>query len=384
MTCTYRAFCNESRFDDLVESVRHCDLCSRLCERTKVLSGANGNVNSKVLFIAEAPGRLGADRTGVPLHGDRTGDNFDALLGNIAWSREDVFITNAVLCNPREENGNNATPTAEEIANCSAYLGMVVNLVEPDIIATLGAKALKALEFISPHGIELKEGVGCLVPWMRSRLFPLYHPAPRAAIHRSLAKQRTDFMRLAKIVHPIGGVREAKRPPKERRTVLPPGASSLQQVACAMLCLGGRMTYFKLTKLLYFVDLLSIRRLGHVAASEVYLRQVDGPWPPKLDEALTAMDGYEVRRYFARRLPMVAPGPAPRFDVQLAPEVLEIITEVHGEYGHLSNSGIKTAVYRTGPMRHILGEEAKGRDMRNKAVLYRDKTAEDLHEEQNP
>ena len=140
------------------------------------------------------------------------------------------------------------------------------------------------------------------------------------------------------------------------------------------------MTYFKLTKLLYFVDLLSLRKLGHTVASEIYLRQVEGPWPPKVDKALSAMQGYEVRRFLVGRTPMVAPGPSPRFEVQLDDDILETIAEVYETYGSLTNSGIKTAVYRTDPMRFILQEESKGKDMRNKPVLYKDKTASDFLE----
>lgn len=211
MTCLYQTFSKTARFNDLVESVQHCDLCPRLCERRKVLSVANGTVESKVLFVAEAPGRLGADRTGVPLYGDRTGDNFEALLGNIGWRREDIFITNAVLCNPKQGNGNNATPTADEIANCSAYLEMVIALVSPDVIVTLGSTALSALGLLSPHGVELREGVAKLVPWRHCRLFPLYHPGPRAMVHRSQAKQRSDFILLSKVVHPAKGLIERKK-----------------------------------------------------------------------------------------------------------------------------------------------------------------------------
>ena len=90
MICSYPSFGKATRFNDLVASVQHCDLCLRLCSRRKVLSQANGSIDAKVLFIAEAPGRLGADRTGVPLHGDRTGENFETLLGNIGWQRESV------------------------------------------------------------------------------------------------------------------------------------------------------------------------------------------------------------------------------------------------------------------------------------------------------
>jgi len=376
MKACFQSFTKQNRFADLVASVQHCDLCARLCGRTKVLSTANGNLDAKVLFVAEAPGRLGADRTGIPLYGDKTGDNFETLLRNIGWQRSQIFITNAVLCNPREENGTNGTPTREEIANCSAYLEMTIVLIKPDVIVTLGATALKALDLISHHRLQLRESVATLVPWFGAKLFPLYHPGPRAMVHRSLAKQRSDFMRLAKVVDPKHGLKKKTR--SRTMTLFAAGTTPLQQVVRAFLELAGRMTYFKLTKLLYLFDLHAMRSVGHTYASEVYLRQVDGPWVPKLDETLSAMDGYEICRWFSRRIPMVGVGPSPRERIQLDDDILAIIGEVWGRYGSMGNSAIKSAVYRTNPMRFILAQESRGKDMRNKAVLYKDKTAADL------
>jgi uracil-DNA glycosylase family 4 len=381
MIWSYRNFSKTARFNDLVESVQHCDLCIRLCDRRKVLSSANGNLDSKVLFVAEAPGRLGADRTGIPLFGDRTGENFDILLGNIGWRREDIFITNAILCNPKQVNGNNDTPTSEEIANCSAYLEMVITVLGPDVIVTLGATALSALNILSPHGIELHEGVAQVVPWRNARLFPLYHPGPRAIIHRSQLKQRSDFMLLSKIVHPLKGmIGKKNRSRAKAPSLVTTEASNIQQVARVLLDLGGRMTYFKMTKLMYLVDLFSLKRFGHSLASNIYLREVDGPWPPDLDKELETMQSYEVRRFFMRRIPMVAPGPSPRFKVELDNEILELIAEVFRTYGAMSNSDIKIAVYRTDPMRFILQEESEGKKMLNKPVLYKGKTARELLE----
>lgn len=378
MIGSYQSFSKTARFDDLVESVQHCDLCPRLSDRRKVLSSANGSIDSKVLFVAEAPGRLGADRTGIPLCGDRTGDNFDALLGNIGWRRENVFITNAVLCNPKQEDGNNGTPTLEEIANCSAYLEMVINLVSPDVIVTLGTMALSALEMLSPHGIELRVGLAQLLPWRNTRLFPLYHPGPRATIHRSLAKQRSDFMLLSKAVHPVKGLVVRRKARSNKPSVLAAGASTLQQVARVLLELGGRMTYFKMTKLMYLIDLFSLEKFGHTVASKIYLRQVEGPWPPDLDKQLEEMQGHEVRRFFMRRIPLVAPGSTPRFQVQLDDEILDIVLDVFRTYGHMSSAQIKAAVYRTDPMRFVLQEEGKGKKMLNNPVLYENKTAQEL------
>jgi len=376
MICSFDSFTKPARYADLVDSVQHCTLCPRLCGRRKVLSAANGSIESKVLFVAEAPGRLGAERTGVPLHGDRTGDNFERLLGNVGWKREQVFITNAILCNPQETNGNNGTPTQAEIENCSAYLEMIITLLRPQVVVTLGRTALAALHTIAPHGIELQTGAARMVRWWGRRLFPLYHPGPRALIHRSLANQRKDFMLLAKQVHPVTGLIERKR---ERATsLIMRQPSPLQQAVTAILEMKGRLTLFKLTKLLYFADLQAVRTIGRAFAGEVYLRQVDGPWLPNLAKELQAMDGFEVRRFFAHKLPMVASGPCPRFGLQLDDAMLEIITEVAEKYGNMTNAEIKTAVYQTAPMRQVLRLERAGKDMRNKPVLYRDKAGADL------
>jgi uncharacterized phage-associated protein len=142
------------------------------------------------------------------------------------------------------------------------------------------------------------------------------------------------------------------------------------------------MTYFKMTKLMYLIDLFSLEKLGHTIASNIYLREVEGPWPPDLNKALEAMQGHEVRRFFARKIPIVAPGPSPRFEIQLDDNILEIISHVFRTYGSMSNAEIKTAVYRTAPMRFILQEEKKGKNMVNKPVLYKDKTTRELSKEE--
>jgi len=69
------------------------------------LSEKNGNIDSPVLFINETPSRMVADRTGIPFCGDITGNNFKRLLYFSGLTRRDIFITNAVLCNPHNEQG---------------------------------------------------------------------------------------------------------------------------------------------------------------------------------------------------------------------------------------------------------------------------------------
>src|SRR5262245_15535199 len=98
-------------FDQLADEAAACVVCERMRERQAVLSHLNGSLNPRVMFIAEAPGRNGADRTRIPFHGDTSGKNFEQLLASIKLTREDIFISNSVLCSPRKPSGANDKPT---------------------------------------------------------------------------------------------------------------------------------------------------------------------------------------------------------------------------------------------------------------------------------
>jgi uracil-DNA glycosylase len=163
----------------------------------RVLSDLNGTWDAQIVFVAEAPGRLGAEITGIPLFGDRTGDRFEELLKVMDWNRSDVFITNAVLCNPRDERGNNDTPNRCEIANCSQFLRRTIELINPLLVVALGRIALASLKTIADHQCDLRTCAGKIMPWGARRLGVLYHPGPRTAVHRSWEMQLCDARRLA-------------------------------------------------------------------------------------------------------------------------------------------------------------------------------------------
>src|SRR5256714_14279018 len=112
----------QKEFDALVAEAAACVKCPAMCGRSAVLSGRNGRVGARPMFIGEAPGRQGGDRTRVPFSGDQSGRNFTRFIASIGLPRAQIFITNAVLCNPRRASGANRTPTAREIANCSDFL----------------------------------------------------------------------------------------------------------------------------------------------------------------------------------------------------------------------------------------------------------------------
>lgn len=188
-------------FLKLAEKARNCRTCEAMCDKTAVLSELNGNLEPKVFFIAEAPGRQGADRTRKPFSGDKSGANFQVLLDSINLQREEIFITNTVLCSPRSETGANRKPSKKEIENCADYLEKTINLINPKIIVTLGSVALEALKTIKYHQIILKSGAGNIFRWNELFLVPLYHPSPQVvASHRRMSEQLEDFMAVAEAI----------------------------------------------------------------------------------------------------------------------------------------------------------------------------------------
>lgn len=189
----------QSLFADLIDRVQQCHLCPRMHTRKKVLGSPNGSLDSSVLFIAEAPGRLGADKFGIPLYGDQTGRNFEILIASAGLDRELIFITNAVLCNPRTPAGNNDSPTLAEIRKCSQYLKETLEIIKPKYIIPLGAAALASLNAIKPHQIKLSEGVGKFFSWNGYQVYPLFHPGPRAFIRRTKAQQSEDYATLVQL-----------------------------------------------------------------------------------------------------------------------------------------------------------------------------------------
>jgi DNA polymerase len=168
--------------------------------RRKILDRHNGNLDSPIVFIAEAPGRLGAEKSGIPLFGDQTGRNFESLIATCGLSRDSIFITNAVLCNPQSPNGKNDSPTLSEIRNCSRHLKETLDIIRPRYIAPLGGAALTALNIVHPHEIKLSAGVGKVFDWQGCKVYPLYHPGPRASIARTKEQQAEDYCRLAHLM----------------------------------------------------------------------------------------------------------------------------------------------------------------------------------------
>jgi DNA polymerase len=151
------------------------------------------------MFIGEAPGRQGGDRTRVPFSGDQSGRNFSRFLASIPLTRDHIFITNAVLCNPRKLSGANRKPTTLEVLNCSEFLRRQIEIINPRVVVTLGAVSLAALRSVEYHDLSLRQAAGQIHEWNGRLLVPVYHPSPQVlASHRREDAQLQDYKVIAR------------------------------------------------------------------------------------------------------------------------------------------------------------------------------------------
>ena len=112
---------------------------SSLQKNAKNLVVYDGNLNSKVMLIGEAPGR-DEDEQGIPFVG-KAGQLLNKMLLAIKLQREDVYITNVVNWRPPD----NRTPTDDEILEYLPFLQRQIDIVKPKFIFLLGGVAAKAI-----------------------------------------------------------------------------------------------------------------------------------------------------------------------------------------------------------------------------------------------
>ena len=190
-------------FQLLSSRVASCQVCQEM-SYSHVLGSRNGPLDAPLMIVGEAPGRFGAARTGVPFSGDRSGERFDRLLAATGMTRDQVFITNSLLCNPLAASGagpRNRRPRVAELRSCHAFLAETLALVRAEVVAALGGVALKALALVEPHAIGgVLAAAGRPRPWAGRTLMPLVHPSPRTAAQRPWNRQLEDWRTLGELV----------------------------------------------------------------------------------------------------------------------------------------------------------------------------------------
>jgi uracil-DNA glycosylase family 4 len=362
----------ETKFLDLVKRVSACTTCPRMNGSARVLGPGCGPLDAPLLFVGEAPGRLGADGSHLPFHGDKSGHNFERLISQVEISRYDVFVTNAVLCNPKDEQGNNATPTPVEISNCAPFMRETIEILEPSIVVTLGAVALKACNLIEPHKLILKEHVRTTNRWLSRALIPVYHPGQRAMLHRSFANQLSDYQFISETL------RRLKKPIQKRKTnSARTKPSKIGAVASRVLQKkSGVLSYFALHKLCFLAEVAALEATGKRITQAYVVRQKDGPYfvdlhASKLAELIPGIAFRTINTKLSlsitRQIELLADT---GFADELQATDLKCVDDVMNKYGDLDDKDLKRIVYLNKYMRALLRKEkSSGANLYNAAVL---------------
>lgn len=121
---------------------------------------ADGNPQTRVMFVGEAPGRE-EDLSGLAFVGP-SGKLLDLMMAAIGLDRTAAYIANVIPWRPP----GNRTPTPQEVQICLPFIHRQIELADPDVLVCLGQPATAAL--LNVHGIMKNRG----------RWFP-YHTGTR-------------------------------------------------------------------------------------------------------------------------------------------------------------------------------------------------------------
>ncbi|HEX8100000.1 MAG TPA: uracil-DNA glycosylase [Actinomycetota bacterium] len=173
--------------EDLRLVASTCVRCRLANGRTQVVFGV-GDPNADIMFVGEGPGYY-EDKQGEPFVG-AAGQLLTRLLGDIGLRRQDVYITNVVLCRPP----GNRDPMPDEIESCRPYLLGQIENIRPRVIVTLGNFATRVV--LNRH-VSISRVRGQRFTWEWGAVIPTFHPAAvlrgGGATSVQMAAIRADF-----------------------------------------------------------------------------------------------------------------------------------------------------------------------------------------------
>jgi uracil-DNA glycosylase len=127
-----------SSLDVLREMLETFDGCALKSTAIRLVF-ADGNPQARIMFVGEAPGRE-EDIEGLPFVG-RSGKLLDRMIAAIGLDRSNAYIANVIPWRPP----GNRTPTPQETQICLPFIQRQIELVNPDVLVTLGNPSTQTL-----------------------------------------------------------------------------------------------------------------------------------------------------------------------------------------------------------------------------------------------
>ena len=162
---------NAASLEELRAILERFDGCALKATATQLVF-ADGNPQSRVMFVGEAPGR-DEDIEGLPFVG-RSGKLLDRMLAAIGLDRGQVYIANIVPWRPP----GNRTPTPQESQICLPFILRQIELADPDILVCLGGPSAHTLLGIKDGITKIRGRWFSFDTGKREiRAMPTFHPA---------------------------------------------------------------------------------------------------------------------------------------------------------------------------------------------------------------
>jgi DNA polymerase len=194
----------QDELDAIKAQILKDKVCPELAETATQLVFGDGNPDSEVVFIGEAPGK-NEDLQGIPFVG-AAGKFLNEMLEMIDLQRKDIYITNIVKYRPPD----NRDPLPEEKKAFLPYLQSQLEAIQPKVVVTLGRHStncfLPDLQISKIHGqpkrvkLSLKQRKDDVLEVV---ILPLFHPA--AALYNGAMRQTLidDFALIPAIIQKI-------------------------------------------------------------------------------------------------------------------------------------------------------------------------------------
>jgi len=122
-----------------INSIENCNLK----DNSQNLILGDGNINSSIMLIGEAPGAE-EDRTHTTFKGE-VGELLNKMLLAIEIKRQNIYCSYAVNFRPPEDR----KPTSQEIKRYSVFLKEHISIINPKIIILMGSSAMEAVTGIN-------------------------------------------------------------------------------------------------------------------------------------------------------------------------------------------------------------------------------------------
>jgi DNA polymerase len=122
-----------------INSIENCNLK----ENSQNLVLGDGNINSPIMLIGEAPGTE-EDKSGTTFKGE-VGELLNKMLLAIDIKRQNIYSSYAINFRPPEDR----KPTSQEIKRYSVFLKKHISIINPKIVILMGSTAMEAVTGIN-------------------------------------------------------------------------------------------------------------------------------------------------------------------------------------------------------------------------------------------